>query len=110
MTQYLITFPSDAMDHIPEEDMPDVAKAAHACCQEVIDAGVYLIAGGPEDQPASLVASDGTVTAGPTPDVISVVMVVDVPRDEALRWAARSRPRAVVRKKYRRWEPTPNST
>ena len=34
MTKYLITFPSDAMDHIPEEEMPDVAEAAHAVCRE----------------------------------------------------------------------------
>jgi hypothetical protein len=90
MTQYLITFPSDAMDHISEGAMPEVAKAAHACCQELIDAGVYVIAGGLEDQPASLVASDGAVTDGRRPDVISGVTVVDVPsRAEALRWAAK---------------------
>jgi hypothetical protein len=63
---------------------------ARPCCQELIDAGVYVIAGGLEDQPASLVASDGTVSDGPNPDVISGVTVVDVPsRDEALRWAAK---------------------
>ena len=28
MTRYLISFPSDAMDHIPEEEMPEVARAA----------------------------------------------------------------------------------
>jgi hypothetical protein len=64
MPQYLITFPSDAMDYIPEEEMPEVARAAHAVCQEAINAGVYLLAGGLEDQPASLVAPDGTVTDG----------------------------------------------
>jgi hypothetical protein len=43
-----------------------------------------------EDQTASFVASDGTVSDGPNPDVISGVTVVDVPsRDEALRWAAK---------------------
>ena len=36
MAQYLISFPSDAMDEIPEEEMLDVAKAAHAVCQEAI--------------------------------------------------------------------------
>ncbi len=90
MTKYLITFPSDAMDHIPEEDMPDVAKTAHACCQELIDAGVFLMAGGLEDQPSSIVAPDGTVTDGSKPDVISGVTIVDVPsQGEALRWAAK---------------------
>ena len=90
MAQYLISFPSDAMDQIPEGDMPDVAIAAHAVCQEAIDAGVYLLAGGLEDQPASIVAADGTVTDGPKPDVISGVTIVGVPsRQEALRWATK---------------------
>jgi hypothetical protein len=53
------------MDHIPEEEMPAVAKAAHAVCQEAINAGVYVLAGGLEDRPASIVATDGTVTDSP---------------------------------------------
>jgi hypothetical protein len=90
MAKYLITFPSDAMDQIPEKEMLDVARAAHAVCQEAINAGVYVLAGGLEDQPASFVSADGTVTDGPTPDVISGITVVDVPsRQEALKWAAR---------------------
>src|SRR6266511_691884 len=67
MAQYLISFPSNAMDQIPEEEMPDVANAAHAVCQEAIDAGVYLLAGGLDDRPASIVAT----------------------REEALKWAAK---------------------
>jgi hypothetical protein len=39
MTRYLITSLSNAMDHIHEEEMPAVGKAAHACCQELINAG-----------------------------------------------------------------------
>ena len=46
MTRYLISFPSDAMDHIPEEQMPHVAEAAHAVIQEAKDAGVYIFTGG----------------------------------------------------------------
>jgi hypothetical protein len=77
------------MDQIPEEEMPDVANAAHAVCQEAIN-GVYVIAGGLEDQPASIVATDGTVTDGPKPDVIGAITIVDVPsRQEALKWAAK---------------------
>ena len=30
MTKYLISLGAHAMDHIPEDDMPAVAKAAHA--------------------------------------------------------------------------------
>ena len=90
MTKYLITFPSGAMDHIPAGEMADVARAAHACCRELIDAGVYVLVGGLEDQPASIVATDGTVTDGPKPDVVSGITIVDVPsRDEALKWAAK---------------------
>jgi hypothetical protein len=90
MAQYLISFPSDAMDQIPEAEMPDVAKAAHVVCQEAINAGVYVSAGGLEDQPASFVATDGTVTDGPKPDVISGLTIVEVPsRTEALKWAAK---------------------
>jgi hypothetical protein len=90
MTKYLITFPSDAMNHIPEDEMSDVGKAAHACCQELIDAGVYVLSGGLEDQPAIRVATDGTVTHGPKPDLVSGITIVDVPSlEEALKWAAK---------------------
>lgn len=88
--QYLILLGAHAMDHIPDDDMPAVAAAAHAVCREVIDAGAFVMAGGLEDQPASIVASDGTVTDGPRPDAIGGIMVVDVSsREEALRWAAK---------------------
>ncbi|HET6816122.1 MAG TPA: transcription initiation protein [Mycobacteriales bacterium] len=90
MTRYLITFPSNAMDHIPDEEMPEVARAAHACCQELIDAGVYVVAGGLRDQAASVVATDGSVTDGPMPNAVSGITIVDVPsREDALRWAAK---------------------
>jgi hypothetical protein len=89
MAHYLISFPSYAMDQIPAEEMPDVAKAAHAVCQEAIDAGVYVLAGGLEDQAASIVATDGSVSDGPKPGVISGITIVDVPsREEALNCAA----------------------
>ncbi len=90
MTKYVISFGAHAMDHIPDEDMPAVAKAAHAVVQEALDAGVYVLAGGLEDEKASIVASDGTVTDGPHPDMITGLTVVEVSsREEALEWAAR---------------------
>jgi hypothetical protein len=90
MTQYLISFDAHAMDYIPDEDGPAVAKAAHAVVQEVINAGVYVSAGGLENQPASIVATDGTVTDGPYPEAIGGFTLVDVPsREEALEWAAK---------------------
>jgi hypothetical protein len=45
MTQYLISFDDGAMD-FPEEDLPDVAEAAHAVVQEAKEAGVFVFSGG----------------------------------------------------------------
>ena len=111
MTQYLISFGAHAMDHIPDQDAPAVARAAHAAVQEAINAGAYVSAGGLENQPASIVATDGTVTDGPYPEAIGGFTLVDVPsREEALHWAARSPSPAAARKRSRRSGPTPNST
>jgi hypothetical protein len=90
MTKYLISFGVHAMDHIPSEEMPAVAEAAHAVIEEAVNAGVYVLAGGLEDRRASIVATDGTVSDGPYPDPVAGLTVVDVPsREEALRWAAK---------------------
>jgi hypothetical protein len=91
MTQYLISFGAHAMDHIPDEDGPDVAKAAHAVCQEAINAGVFVSSGGLENQKASIVATDGAVSDGSYPEAIGGLCIVEVPsREEALEWAART--------------------
>ncbi|HEY2575492.1 MAG TPA: YciI family protein [Streptosporangiaceae bacterium] len=91
MTRYLISFDGGAMDHIPEEEMPDVAKAAHAAAQEALNAGVYLFAGGLDTQTVSIVATDGTVTDDPQAKELSGgFTIVDVPtREAALEWAAK---------------------
>ena len=93
MPRYLITFPDGAMDHIPEEEMPNVAKAAHAVVQDALNAGVYLFAGGLEFQRPSIVATDGTVADGPylqTKELSGGFTIVDVPtREAALEWAAK---------------------
>jgi len=68
MTRYLISFDEHAMDHIPEEEIPDVAKTSHAVAQEARDAGVFVFAGGlAEEVDPVLVAGDGTVTAATYP-------------------------------------------
>ena len=59
--RYLISFDDGWMD-FPEEDLPDVAKAANEVVQEAQDAGVWVFGGGLESQRASVVATDGTVT------------------------------------------------
>ncbi len=94
MTRYLISFPADAMGHIPDEEGPEVARAAHAVIGEAKDAGVYLFAGGlDEDVEPVMVAGDGTVTAGTYPQTKELwggVTIVDVPaREAALEWAAK---------------------
>jgi hypothetical protein len=78
------------MDHIPHEDIPAVARAAHAAVQEAINAGVYVSTGGLENQPASIVGTDGAVTDGPYPQAIGGFTLIEVPsREEALQWAAK---------------------
>jgi hypothetical protein len=78
----------------PEEELPDVADAAHAVVQEAMDAGVWVFGGGlfPHEE-MSVVDTDRTVTDGPSPDSKAYVggfSVVDVPsREEALKWAAK---------------------
>ncbi len=91
MTRYLISFDDGAMT-FPEEDLPDVAEAAHAVVQEAIDAGVWVFGGGLHSQEeVSVVATDGTVTDGPESKAyIGGFSIVDVPsREDALGWAAK---------------------
>jgi hypothetical protein len=92
--RYLISFPGNAMDHIPDEEGPHVAEAAHAVVREAKDAGVFIFAGGlDEDVKPVMVAGDGTVTAGTYPETKEFsggFTVVDVPtREAALEWAAK---------------------
>jgi hypothetical protein len=92
MAQYLISF-DDGWMTFPEEDLPDVAKAAQEVAGEARDAGVWVFSAGLHSQRASVVATDGTVSDGPYPETKEVLggfAVVDVPtRDEALKWAAK---------------------
>jgi hypothetical protein len=90
MTRYLISFDAHAMDYIPDEDGPAVGRAAHQVVQDAVNAGVWLFGAGLEDEPASVVATDGTVTDGPNPEAVGGFSIIDVPsREEALAWAAK---------------------
>ena len=94
MTRYLISFPSSAMDHIPQDEFPAVGEAAHAVVQEAMDAGVWIFGGGlAEDVDPVLVAGDGTITAGTYPQTKEFdggLTVLDVPsRAAAVEWAAK---------------------
>jgi hypothetical protein len=93
MARYLISFDDGAMT-FPEEDLPDVADAAHAVVREAMDAGVWVFGGGlPSRKESSVVATDGTVTDGvyrESKGYIGGLSILDVPsREEALRWAAK---------------------
>jgi hypothetical protein len=92
MMRYLISFDDGTMI-IPEEDMPEVGAAARAVVREAKHAGVWIFGGGLLSQRASIVATDGTVTAGPYPETKAVIggfSIIDVTsRDEALAWAAK---------------------
>lgn len=92
MKRYLISFDDGTMT-IPENDLPDVVRAAHAVVRQAQAAGVWVFGGGVESQRASIVATDGTVTDGPYPERKTVVggfaTVAVSSRQEALEWAAR---------------------
>ena len=94
MARYLISFENGSMDHIGDEDVPEVGKAAHAVVQEAKDAGVFIFAGGLDysDMKPAVVGMDGVVTDGPYPEskeLIGGFAIVDVPaREAALEWAA----------------------
>ena len=94
MMKYLIYFPGDAMEHIPDEEGPEVARAARAVVDEAKAAGVFVFAGGlNEDVEPVLVTDDGTVTTGSyrqSKELWGGVTIVDVPtREVALEWAAK---------------------
>ena len=94
MTRYLISFPSGAMGHIPNEEFPAVGEAAHAVVREAMDAGVLVFGGGlAENVDPVMVAGDGTITAGTYPQTKELnggFTVLDVPsREAALEWAAK---------------------
>jgi hypothetical protein len=108
MTRYLISFDAHAMDHIPDEDMPAVAKAAHEVVQEALNAGVWVFGGGLETQKATVVSTDGTVSEGPYPEAIGGFCVVDVPsREEALEWAAKTAVACRCAQEVREFMPDP---
>jgi hypothetical protein len=90
MSKFMISFGANAMDHFPDEVGLEVAEAARAVVQQIINADVYVLAGGLGSRRASIVATDGTVTEGPEPEAIGGVTIVDVPtREEAIEWAAK---------------------
>lgn len=92
MTRYLISFDDGAMK-VPDEEFEAVGEAAHAVVKAAQDAGIWIFGGGVQRQRASIVATDGTVSDGPFPEIKAVIggfVIIDVPsRAAALEWAAK---------------------
>jgi hypothetical protein len=92
MTRYLISFDDGAMT-FPDEDLPDVAKAAHEVVEQAKDARVWITGGGVLGHEVSVVGTDGSVSVGPSPEDkthiggFSIVEVLS--HEEALEWAGR---------------------
>ncbi len=93
MRRYLISFDDGSMDHITQDELPDVSAASRAVVQQAKDAGVWIFGGGLLRQQATVVQPDGTTGDGPFPETKAVVggfSVIEVDtREEALEWAAR---------------------
>ncbi len=93
MPRYLVSFDEGAMA-FPEEELRDVADAAHAVVREAMDAGVWVFGGGlfPAEE-VSVVDTDGSVAGGSHLESKAYVggfSVVEVPsREEALKWATK---------------------
>jgi hypothetical protein len=56
MTRYLISFDDGAMT-FPEEELPEVAEAAHEVMRQAQDAAVWVFGGGLQRQQASVVST-----------------------------------------------------
>ena len=81
MPRYLISF-DDGWMTFPDEDLPEVARAAAEVVREAQEAGVWVYGAGLESQRASIVATDGVVTDGPYPETKEIIggfAIVDVP-------------------------------
>jgi hypothetical protein len=96
------------MDHIPAEEMAAVDKAAHEVVHEAQDAGVWVFGGGLENEKATVVSTDATISAGRYPEAIGGFWVVDVPtREEALVWAAKTAAACRCAQEVREFMPDP---
>lgn len=90
----LISFPSSAMSHISDEELPSVSESAHAVIREAKAAGVYVFGGGiDETVPPVMVTELGKVSAGTYPETSKLnggfcVLKVQS-REEAVAWASK---------------------
>lgn len=94
MIHYLISFPSSAMNHVSEEDLPSVGQSSRAVIREAKAAGVYVFGGGVDETvPPVMITGEGKVSPGTYPETSRFnggfcVLKVQT-REEAEQWAAR---------------------
>jgi hypothetical protein len=90
MTKYVISFPSEAMV-LTDEEFPIVSADAAAVIKEAKAAGVYVFAGGiNEEVDPVLVSADGSVSTGTYPGsrLKGGFTVLELPtREDAVEWA-----------------------
>ena len=93
MPRYLISFDDGSMNHIPDADWPSVGEASRQVVREAKAAGIWIFGGGIQRQQSTIVATGGTVAAGPVPETKAVVggfSIIEVSsHEEAVKWAAR---------------------
>ena len=93
MTKYVISFPGEAMQ-LDESDFAAAGRDSRAVIQEMKDAGVYVFAGGLNEEVETVrVSADGSVTPGAYPqfsDFNGGYTIAEIAtREEALMWAAK---------------------
>jgi hypothetical protein len=93
MAKYLISFPNAAMV-VPDGALEAVGRDARIVIEEAKAAGVYVFAGGiDENVPPVLVSANGTVAEGGypwAPPLNGGFTVLELPsREKAVAWAAR---------------------
>jgi len=90
MTQYLISFPSEAMV-VTADEFPIVVAESHAVIEEAKAAGVYVFGGGIEEAvDPVLVAADGSATSEiyPGSQITGGLTILELPdRAAAEEWA-----------------------
>jgi hypothetical protein len=98
MTEYLIFFNQQWVGDHPEEWFESRGPLARAVVEDMKEAGVFVFAGGLEEEPERAFSADATsgellITDGPyveTKEFLGGLTVVDVPtEDDAKMWAGR---------------------
>jgi hypothetical protein len=116
MAEYLIYFNQQWVGDHSEEWFQSRAPLAMGVVKEMQQAGVYVFAGGLEEEPEKAVTADATsgtltFTDGPyaeTKEFLGGLTIVDVPDDDAARmWAGKVAEACGWPQEVRRFKPQP---